>query len=465
MTTSWPRILLLYAIGVLAAAQLGIVPPLVPALQHDLGLSLATVGMAVSLVTLVGALFGLLAGGWCERVGHARAAGLGLLVMAGAAAFCATADDAATLLAARALAGIGYLLVVVAGPSLMATSAEPRHQPATLSLWSTFVPVGIALAGLATATFGGESGWRDDLRRRLPPCLPRALLVCRLFPRHGPQPPPSDRPIARRSAGCAPPCRSAVSFFCFALLFLALAGLLPAYLVVDRGLSTRPPALPSPSPPPSGSPGSLLAAWLMRRGAAPDRLAAVGLAASATIAALSPSVARRRLPLAVAGFAASFALGGLVPAAVFASVPRSPPIPGDRTDQRPAGAGRQPGIFGRAADACICGSSRAGWSLAAGVAARRRRARRDVGARAAPKALIPCALLDHHQHTLPVGALRPESADMIRLKSMKPDARVLGIDRLRVVDASVMPMVIGGNTNAPTIMIAERVAAYMQGKG
>ena len=45
-----------------------------------------------------------------------------------------------------------------------------------------------------------------------------------------------------------------------------------------------------------------------------------------------------------------------------------------------------------------------------------------------------------------------------------PQLRVNGIKGLRVADASVMPSIIGGNTNAPCVMIGERAADFILGK-
>src|SRR6218665_1299073 len=153
-------IFLYYLCGLFAAAQLGKLAALAPLISRELQLGLAAMAALTSLLEVCGALFGGVAGHQLPRLGLRRALILAVLALAFGAAGAAGALNVQALAAARLLESLGYLMIVVAAPVLIAHTAPPRRQASAMALWSTFVPVGMALGAGSYAHAAGWSTWR-----------------------------------------------------------------------------------------------------------------------------------------------------------------------------------------------------------------------------------------------------------------------------------------------------------------
>jgi predicted MFS family arabinose efflux permease len=258
---------LVYLAGVVAAAALGRYGPLGTDLRADLGLSLADVGWLTSIITVVAATLALPTSMWVRRRDAYTALATGLAVLSCAGALEILAPNAAVLYTVRVVEGVGYLLVVVTGPGLIARVAGPIHERAALALWSTFIPVGLAFAA-SVGPLVPALGWRGAAGLTVLATAAVAVLAAVAAARLR-----SGDTITALTAGWSarsakPPARTmllALAFSIVALLGVTVITLLPSladangFSATGRGVLTVTAALAS-------IPGGLLAGLLLQRG-------------------------------------------------------------------------------------------------------------------------------------------------------------------------------------------------------
>src|ERR1700735_2129540 len=116
----------------------------------------------------------------------------------------------------------------------------------------------------------------------------------------------------------------------------------------------------------------------------------------------------------------------------------------------------------RTAGRCVTGCASAGHSAILPAFAPYRptgvRPSRKLASDAELKAYLREATATVHH---PVGSCR---MGIDALAVVDPNLKVCGVDSLRGVDASVFPGIVGGNTNAPIVMVAEKAAALITGR-
>ncbi|NIY77687.1 MFS transporter [Thalassospira sp. HF15] len=153
-------VIILYGLGLTASMQVGLIGPIAPDLRASFGLSQAEFGLVASLITAAGALCAIPAGVWAARAGLRRSLVLGCIMMIAGALIFATASITSLLYLGRVVTSIGYLLIVVGAPSWMAAFKNPKLVAMAMSIWGTFIPVGIALGNWVSAAVVTWMDWR-----------------------------------------------------------------------------------------------------------------------------------------------------------------------------------------------------------------------------------------------------------------------------------------------------------------
>ena len=320
--SDWLKIWIAFLAGCIAAFQIGKTAASLALIIEELSLSLFQAGLIVSLFTLVGALLGAGFGVVGDRIGHLRTACTGLAISAAGSLLGALTENFAWLLATRLLEGFGFILAIVALPSLISRSASPEQRPLAMGLWGAFMPAGIGASMLITPLLVDWHGWRglwNDVGIIM--LLWCALLALAFRDRRQAA---AETPALGDVVGNAlraGPLLLVGGFVCYSALYQPVTAFFPTLLITDRGLALGSAAYLGALVAMANVLGNVGAGWLIGRGVAPTRLLIAAFLAMGVFGALVFAPFTSPAVKTLCGIAFS-ACGGMYPGTAFALAPR-----------------------------------------------------------------------------------------------------------------------------------------------
>jgi MFS family permease len=319
--------------GVCAALHVGKLPPAIPVLREALGLTLLQAGFLLSLVQAAGMTLGVAFGVVADGLGARRSMLLGLAVLAGASALGGAAPGVPALLLLRVVEGFGFLLVVLPAPGLVRQLVAPQRVSVMLGLWGAYMPLATALALLLGPLCLAAFGWRAWWWALASVTAAMALLLARRVPADKPPGARAGSPTTnwatrlRLTLAAPGPWLVALTFAMYSGQWLAVIGFLPT-IYTQAGVPAAVTGVLTALAAAVNMVGNIASGRLLQRRAGAARLLNTGfvtmaLAATATFAGTGDA----GLPPALryAAVLLFSAVGGLIPATLFALAVRLAP--------------------------------------------------------------------------------------------------------------------------------------------
>jgi len=323
--------------GVVAALQIGKLPPALPELSQALGLSLMQAGFLLSLVQLAGMSLALAVGLSADGFGLKRSMLSGLVILGVASAMGATSESVTSLMVWRAVEGFGFLGVTLPAPGLIRKLVSEHHLRKLLGYWGAYMPAGTAMTLLAGPFWLPEFGWRTWWLLFAVLSWAMAFVLWRVVPAEvlnssGVEPTQASslQSVAwtqrlRETLSAPGPWWVALCFAMYSGQWLAVVGFLPS-IYTQSGLMGATLGWLTALAAAVNMLGNMASGRLLQRGFHPSALLAMGFLAMGMGALLAFAELTQNWPLLrYAGVLLFSACGGLVPGTLFSLAVRLAP--------------------------------------------------------------------------------------------------------------------------------------------